>query len=328
LKKNNLFIRCDASNKIGLGHLIRCKALAEMLQGKFDITFYCHQIPESYKNDFPYKLVILNNETQFISAINNTCIVVLDGYHFDTEYQKQIKDKKSSLVCIVDLPHCEYYADLLINHSPGALCDDYNAKIDTKFAFGLDYALVRQVFLKQAITHREINQINSVLVAIGGSDSLNLTEKILNIVINHQQYKVIHVITGASYNHYESLQKLIKKDNRIIYSQNLNENQMMEVMMDCELAIVPSSGILFEAIACKMIPLSGYYVDNQFSIYEGFIKLNAIEDCGNFDLNLLNQKLENLVKQVPQLNQPIDGKSSWRILALFENLSYENTSIN
>lgn len=326
--KKNLYIRCDASNKIGLGHLIRCKALAEMLQEKFDITFYCNQIPESYKNDFPYKLVILNNETEFISAINETCIVVLDGYYFDTEYQKQIKDKKSSLVCIVDLPQCEYYADLLINHSPGALCDDYKARTDTKFAFGLDYALLRQVFLRQAVKHRETNQINSVLIAIGGSDSLNLTEKILNIVINHKQYKVIHVITGASYNHYESLQKLIKKDDRIIHSQNLNENQMMEVMIDCQLAIVPSSGILFEAIACKMIPLSGYYVDNQLSIYNGFIKLNAIEDCRDFDLNLVDQKLDSLVKHVPRLNQPIDGKSSLRIQALFENLSYENTSIN
>ena len=40
-------VRADGSAEIGLGHLVRCIALAEMLQDDFDIEFCSMAMPNS-----------------------------------------------------------------------------------------------------------------------------------------------------------------------------------------------------------------------------------------------------------------------------------------
>ena len=52
--KPKVYIRADGSHDIGLGHLIRCIALAHMLKNDFDITFVCKEIPEKIKSDWKY----------------------------------------------------------------------------------------------------------------------------------------------------------------------------------------------------------------------------------------------------------------------------------
>ena len=42
-------------------------------------------------------------------------IVVLDGYHFDTNYQTKIKQKGCKLVCIDDLHDKHFVADIIIH---------------------------------------------------------------------------------------------------------------------------------------------------------------------------------------------------------------------
>ena len=45
--EKKIFIRADGSIKKGLGHLIRCLSLANMLKNHFQICFVCKEIPES-----------------------------------------------------------------------------------------------------------------------------------------------------------------------------------------------------------------------------------------------------------------------------------------
>jgi len=52
-------------------------------------------------------------------------------------------------------------------------------------------------------------------------------------------------------------------------------------MQNCNFAIVPSSTILYELCAINMVILSGYFIDNQKHIYEGFLEKNAIFGLGD-----------------------------------------------
>ena len=84
MKQQDIFIRADGSDQIGLGHLIRCMALAEMLKFDYDITFVCKQIPGKSADvikELNFKLLVIDEEESFLSQLKSKQIVVLDHFH-------------------------------------------------------------------------------------------------------------------------------------------------------------------------------------------------------------------------------------------------------
>ena len=147
---NKIYIRVDGNSDIGLGHVTRCIALAHMLKVDYEIRFYSKFIPDSICNELfsnGIELKKINDEASFLNAIESRQIVVLDGYKFDTEYQRQIKSRGAKLICIDDLHDKKFYADLIINHAPGVKPENYSAQYYTQFCLGPEYALLRPVFL-------------------------------------------------------------------------------------------------------------------------------------------------------------------------------------
>ena len=68
-------------------------------------------------------------------------------------------------------------------------------------------------------------------------------------------------------------------------------------MTSCQIAIAPSSTILFELCSVKMPVLSGYYVENQKSIYEGLSEKEVIVKGGNFT-NYTISDFENEISNI------------------------------
>lgn len=319
--KNNLFIRTDGSNYIGLGHLVRCISLAQILKNDFKVEFICKQIPDQLANELQsesFGLYKIEKESSFFKKIDDESIVVLDGYHFDEHYQKRIKNSGSKLVMIDDLHKQKFYADLIINHAPGIKKDDYSAKPETNFALGPDFALLRSAFLEIAKKEREVRDNSSILICFGGSDFKNLTVAVFDVISDFDQFKKINIVTGSAYKFQKQLLACINGDNRVNYHHAVNEKKMMELMLASGVAVVPCSGILFEALACGNICISGVYNDNQNQVYQGFKSLNAIIDAKTF-------KKESIVKSIDQIDEfqlkkVIDGNSPDRIQQLFKKL--------
>jgi UDP-2,4-diacetamido-2,4,6-trideoxy-beta-L-altropyranose hydrolase len=264
--KHTIIFRCDGSSTIGLGHLVRCFALAQMLQDNYDITFVCLNIPEAIQNDITnskFRLIKISNESDFFALIDEHHIVVLDGYHFTSEFQKDIKNTGATLICIDDMHNLFYRADLIINHSPIVSEKDYKTLVNTKFALGIEYALLRISFLNQANLKRTEYQTKSVVLCFGGADPENLTIKTLEVLFDCTDLERINVITGSSYLHNEEINEYVLKDKRIHHFKSISEQSMLQILVESEFAIVPASGVLLEAIAagCKII--YGYYAENQ-----------------------------------------------------------------
>ena len=320
---SKVIFRVDGSPQIGLGHLVRCIALAHMLRTHFQITFICKEIPEQIKkelseNEFPFEHI--KEETIFLSQIKPQDIVVCDGYDFDISYQQQIKTKGAKLVCIDDLHNQIYVADLIINHAPGIKPDDYKAQYYTQYALGPEYALLRPAFLEQAKKERNINKIESVLICFGGSDYKNLTASTLKIVVGYNNFKKIIIVTGSAYNYLDSLNLLLKMDKRTVHYNSVGENQMLAIMLESDIAIIPASGLIFEVLASGCYVITGHYVDNQKAIYEGFKTLINITDAENFEtLDILLRNLNNIIKLSNHI-KVIDGLSGDRILQKFKVL--------
>lgn len=301
---HSVYIRADGSSAIGLGHLMRCIALAHMIKDFFQINFVCRAIPEDIACELSenrFELIRIKEESSFFKTLNPKDIAVIDGYDFDTSYQEQIKDTGCKLVCIDDTCDQEFVADLIINHSPGVKVIDYSAKEYTKFALGLEYALLRPAFLYWAQKPRKIDKIDSVLICFGGADYKNLTERTLNIALSFREFAKIVVITGSAYGFADSLIRLVQTDTRVSYHHSIDENEMLALMRTSDLAIVPASSVMIEALSQKMVVISGYYIENQKKAYAAALNdqlIFGIGDFFNFTKQLLKEKLFEIKNKI------------------------------
>lgn len=298
--KPKVYVRVDGNPKIGLGHLVRCIALAHMLKNDFDITFVCKEIPSKIQEEITkenFKLQKIKEEREFLNEVSSKDIAILDGYHFETNYQKQLKTKGTKLICIDDLHDKEFYADLIINHAPGKRPQDYKAQPYTEFALGPKYALLRPSFLQQAKQNRKISKINSVLICFGGSDFKNLTRDTLDVVLKFSDFKKVIVITGDAYNYQGTLDPLIKSDSRVEYYKAVNEGKMLSLMLRTQLIIAPSSGILYEASVTNSILITTHYASNQTKFHDFLVQNYGVLSFGESSASLNQEMLHKTIQE-------------------------------
>ena len=330
--KRDLFIRTDGSAQIGLGHVVRSMSLASYLRDVYHITFVFRQIPQKLQDEIEsggFALRKIESEEAFLSQLSHGHIVVLDGYRFDTEYQKRVKEKGPLLICTDDLHDQYFHADLVINHAPGITAENYRAEPTTQFALGPDYTLLRPPFIRAAASQQKSKkkQVKNLLICFGGSDSPNLTQRSLKVARDFDPFEKIFIITGSAYLHENQLIREISGDERVEYHRSLNGSEMAELFLRSDVAIIPASGILFEALATGSVAVSGMYADNQKEVYSGFKALDAIVDAGRFEeaeiRNALNQDWYSI--EQPEI---IDGKSPERLRSAFFRLQEEYVNQN
>lgn len=329
-----LKIRTDGGSDIGLGHLVRCISLSHMLNNDFTIHFFALVIPNLIKTEITqngWNVTVIEEESEFLKGLTEDEIVVLDGYQFDSDYQIQIKHKGCKLVCIDDFHDQHFYADLVINHAPGVTKDDYKGELFTKYLLGPEYALLRPEFLEGKSNKNEENSknIKNIFICFGGSDSKNLTAKILSWLPS-EKYKVTLVL-GNAYSHRDELNKVIEEnqDLDIFVKISLSAKEMKNELEQADLAIVPASGILFEVISTGLPVISGYYTENQRNVYSGFKANNVFYDAISFNerdfLKAFNTvKKKNNDEIIENVQNFVDGLSPKRFRSKFLGLLYSN----
>jgi UDP-2,4-diacetamido-2,4,6-trideoxy-beta-L-altropyranose hydrolase len=309
-------------------------SLAHMLDDDFTISFFCLSIPDSLKNeimDEGWKVIMLETENEFEQHLSGDEIVVLDGYQFDSEYQKKIKEKGSKLVCIDDFHDQFFYADLVINHAPGVYKEDYKGESYTKYLLGPDYALLRPEFL-ETVPDKRIDRnrnVKNIFICFGGSDSKSLTAKVLSWLPSKGHS--ITIVIGDAYSHQDELNEVIKerKDFEINVKNSLSAKEMKNELEKTDLAIVPASGILFEVISTGLPVISGYYTDNQKDVYSGFKANNVFYDAKSFYeqdfLKAFNTALKKSNYEIIENQQNcIDGLSPKRFRKKFLGLLFSS----
>lgn len=303
MNKRKVYFKADASFKIGYGHFIRTLALADMLKDDFDCTFFTSDPNEYQKGEVAkvcslHPLTFVTAQEDFLQLLSGDEIVVLDNYYYTSEYQKRIKDKGCKLVCIDDVHDKHYFADIVINHTPGSDANDYRCENYTKLLLGPSFLLLRKPFF-DVIENYSQHTEDCIFICFGGSDENNLTQRACQVIRNINNRKIV-VVIGSGYMFYEELRTFAEGKNIEIY-KNVNAEKMAFLMKSSTMAIVPASCTFLEA-CCSRIPIiTGYDVDNQIYIAASCEKLGLGYNCGslidNFELKLL-VALNNLTPEL------------------------------
>ena len=334
--KSKLFFRADGNDKIGLGHIVRCLSIIQMVSYYYDCVMVLNNADRSVLN-------IINNVCRFIdlkaedsikeiekirSIVQNTDIIIIDGYGFDIRYQIELK----KIVAIDDLSGKEFAVDVIINHGDILALPRYQTLKNTQIYSGFDYLIVRPDFIKASFNKKNATSINTVFICMGGADPFNITTKVIEACSQCDFIQKIIVVIGGAYNNKADLNNLVAKINNVSIEliENATETQMVNSIRRSQIAISTSSTISLEICCVKSALISGTVVDNQNAIHSLLINNGCCLSIGDWNkicvadiktaIYTLNDTL-TVQKIIDAQTKSIDGSSPIRILNIFKNLA-------
>jgi len=347
----SLVIRADASTQIGAGHLMRCLALAQgwkarggqatfitvcegegMLRRLSDEGFRVVTLDRSYPEPADWET------TSHVLAAHAGAWVVLDGYHFDLGYRRQVKEAGHPLLVIDDMAHLgHYYADIVLNQNINAEQLHYSFEPYTCELLGTRYVLLRSEFLAWRGWQREIpNVARKVLVTLGGGDPDNQTLKVIRAL---QQVDVdgleAVVVVGASNPHFRELQSEIHNSGFVIRLVR-NAINMPELMAWADVAVSAGGSTCWELAFMGLPTVVLVLAENQQGIGTGLGKAGVVLNLGWYAeasiaqiANTLVDLLEDrgLCRRMGQRGKGlVDGLGTERVVERMRMQSYSNVA--
>lgn len=252
--KLNIAIRADGNSRIGLGHIIRTMALGnEFKKNNCNVVYITKDNKDTLdilkKNEFDYFIVESNNslkeEIDIVNEMMQDCdIFIGDSFAINKKYIASIKKNKKFIVIIDNLRDMSVKADLIINGGIYAYSLAKNAvKFNQRILLGTEYLLIREQFTNSK--KRDINKtVKNILVTMGGSDPLKQTPNIISVLGELEKNLKINVVIGNGFTNIEEIEKISKKNHRIVLHYNV-EN-MANLMFQNDIAITAGGTTLYE----------------------------------------------------------------------------------
>ena len=333
MERARIVFRADGHRWMGLGHVIRSLALAEMLKEDFDMVFAIRMpLPSLEKQirDQGIAVIHLPNPSSDLLEVQWLCrehlrdndIVVVDGYHFATDYQQVIKDFGCQLVAIDDIHAFPFLADVVINHALGIADRDYQIKDDGALFLGTKYSLLRKVFLaaQKRDQQQNVNQ-GPLLLCLGGADPNNDSLRILQRLRRMGVEREIKLVVGAAYAHSESLEYFLQhNESKVEVFQDLSASDLLALFYQCPLAILPPSTIAYEYLNVGGLLFLEVIADNQKRMFESFVaaKLAFPLDKFQASLTIPQQVWQGLLSRQTTY---FDGQQQARFKHIFAQLA-------
>jgi UDP-2,4-diacetamido-2,4,6-trideoxy-beta-L-altropyranose hydrolase len=258
--------RVDSSPQIGLGHLMRCLALADALKnykvksifvmagdepgGKAIVLKRKHQVIMINSLSAGEECVFLNRiiENELPGA------VVLDGYNFNYDYQIKINTKGAPLVCLGWSSDYRTAADIAINQNIWASPDLYAGQVKpgATLLLGTRYAM-----LPQEYRHRK-NEVRRncehILITLGGGKYSRLALSIYEMLRDLPYY--FTVVLGP----YSDETTARGNGNLEIIK---SRDSLYSLLRETDLAITAGGSTIWE-LCCLGVPFITYILsDNQ-----------------------------------------------------------------
>jgi len=257
-----LIIRTDASTQIGIGHFMRCFALAQAWKDRggqvlFITSCKIDSLLEKLKTEgfFLYQLDLpypdkkdLDSTLQLLNSTGRDSWLVLDGYHFDSFYQRTVKEKGHHLLAIDDTAHLPmYWADLILSQNLGFEEIVYHRQPYSKLLLGSRYILMRREFTSWKNRERTISTTAcKILITLGGGDTGNLSSKVMQVLQGADIPEMeCQVLVGPANTHISSL-KEIAKDSIFPVQLLINPSNVPEIMCWADLAIAAAGSVCWE----------------------------------------------------------------------------------
>jgi UDP-2,4-diacetamido-2,4,6-trideoxy-beta-L-altropyranose hydrolase len=257
--KYDFAIRIDVGAKTGSGHLFRCLAIMEELKSKDKTVIFLINDKEEFLKHFE------NKSPPHIEIGKDNCLeeiknckkykkmfskLIVDLPHQNERYSEKFQNI-CQVVILDDLGNKEIFSEIIINGSIVKKFHNYKInRKETKLFLDSNYMIIRPNILKYRDKYQIRNEsIERILITFGGSDSSELTQKILNLV-NFSKFNV-SVLIGPSYRNYKKLEKIIQGKTNIQIITSTHDVAKLFINQDL---VISASGITAYELALLGVP--------------------------------------------------------------------------
>jgi UDP-2,4-diacetamido-2,4,6-trideoxy-beta-L-altropyranose hydrolase len=287
----NWAFRCDASQDIGCGHVMRMIAIAEAA-AKFDISIVWLVNSDAASiikarnksSDRAIEIIVECTSTALIKSLvkqHQVDLLIFDGYHFQGEYIERCVDDNDCFIAIVD-DNADIdwpKVDCIINGGFGAKQLGYKQQgykqqvykqgaAAKNLVLGPEYYLLRQEFTNALQTHsankpkpQPNTQHIKCLVMFGGSDPLQLTDWFVSHADHWPANVSYAILIGEKTCLADETINLVKHSEHVelIYSSS----NMAELIARQDFVISAAGGTLYECAFFEKCTLAMIVAPNQ-----------------------------------------------------------------
>ncbi|MBD2715011.1 UDP-2,4-diacetamido-2,4,6-trideoxy-beta-L-altropyranose hydrolase [Microvirga sp. STR05] len=274
-----LLLRADGNSHIGLGHVMRLLALAEILRDEAaECLFLVREpSPELQVQLTEAGCAVLTVPVQPLAEeaawlvrhiLLATDVLVLDGYAFTYSYQNTVRGAVARLVYLDDLHSFPLAADVVLNPAGGLSLTHYDLRQPgARLLVGPAYAPLRSAFRQASSWPASTALPDTVMVCLGGADPTHQTRHVAAALLALPSVAQVHAVLGSAYSGWDELHSWATQQPRLTLHRSLSAAELVELMRRCGAAVCSPSTVSYEYCAAGgglllLLPVA----DNQHDI--------------------------------------------------------------
>lgn len=286
--RKKVLIRADASLAVGAGHLMRMYALAQLLQESghevhlatiFDGSGILHDLEDEFVEIHTLDAdgSLEDQQKQFLTIAEFLCPdwVVLDGYSFPTEFEREIRNKGFRLIRVSDFTDSHSVADVLLDQNFGADTRQYSVEPYTVLLTGLKHILIRREFRQLSPKKRsDFDTVNTrLIISLGGgspkTDLLNLkiVKALASISLPHWSATLIVGKMGTRSSELMDAVQSIPWPVRVLD----HVTSMANEMLNADIGILAGGSVMWEALYMR-VPFLAFSLTEKQDKYLHFLE--------------------------------------------------------
>lgn len=321
----HITIRADSSVNIGTGHIMRCLTLADFLRSiGYSLSFMTDISLEGNLGD----LILSKGYPIYEPFLENippaTDWLIVDHYALDKEWEEEARAYVRKIMVIDDLANRQHDCDLLLDQNLYLDMDTrYKGKVPEhcKLLLGPCYALLRDEFIiARKNFELKTGPVKRVLVSFGGTDPLNMTEFVLDVI--KERRLDADIVMGKNAVHLNKIKQIC--ENHREFNLHIQTNEMAKLMLKSDLAIAAGGTTTWERACLGLPSIVIAIADNQIELTKALAKMGGCFYAGTYaDSDLKSRFCEliescisdpfNLRKQSKWVLDLVDGHGKERV---------------
>lgn len=315
------YIRADANEIIGTGHVMRCLYIADEMrrQGEMVTFLFADDRTRELVEGKNFDGICLNSVWNDLDSeiekmkrlIDELGIdkLLIDSYYVTEHYLQELKSA-TKIIYIDDLLVFPYPVHMLVDYNIFATEDKYQSLYGDKykeiqFVLGCEYAPLRQEFCRYK---RVVNdKVKSIFITSGGTDIYNLTGNLLNSLKTQDWFAEtdVHVIVGKFNENKETLEKEWASYKNVTLHYNIPN--IADYMKSCDIAVSAGGVTTYELCACGIPTIMYTLADNQMEIAQVVSDKASIYYAGDVREDM-DACVDNIITKINELRQDVDSR--------------------